>query len=58
MAKAAKKSEKVKKPAQLEAGGRTEDSTITDMERREDAPNDRTVVLTYGDGLEAQVCKV
>ena len=52
MAKAAKKSEKAKKPAQAEAGGRTEDSTVKDTERREDTSNDRMVVLTDSDGLD------
>ena len=53
MTKAAKKTDKVKKPSQSEGGGRVEDSTVTD-ERREDAPNDRTVILTDGNDLDNQ----
>ena len=54
MAKAAKKTEKVKKPAQSETGGRPEDLTVMDTERRGDAPDERTVILTDSDSLDTQ----
>ena len=48
MAKAAKKTDKTKKPSQSEGGGRVEDSTVAD------APNERTVILTDGNDPDAQ----
>ena len=36
MAKAANKTEKAKKPAQVEASSRPEDAAVMDTERRED----------------------
>ena len=53
MAKTAKKSGKVKKAAQVEAG-RVEESGGTDTERREDAPAERTVILTEAGMQEAE----
>ena len=48
MAKAAKKTDKVKKPSQTEGGGRVEDSTVADT------PNERMVILTDGNDPDTQ----
>ena len=48
MAKAAKKTDKMKKPSQLESGGRAEDAAVTDP------PTERNVILTDSNDLNAQ----
>ena len=48
MAKAAKKTDKAKKPSQLEGGGRVEDSAVMDP------PNERNVILTDSNDLDGQ----